>query len=201
LVHLFGVPPQPWLDRRDVEAPRFQQADHPLVDRHRLRADPPSIHAKEDIGGRESDSLVAVDERVIHRKALEERRGFPQDVVVVPALRPEQGRLQRSAVTEAMGPAEALDEDALHEHDLERRKVKTHFASSRYNASYSARLSPRAVSTSGRGLPRFRFSMKSRSASSITPWSCLPSRAAIFRTSSRTSGSAWVANFVNGDGI
>ena len=80
---------------------------------------------------REGDALVTVDEWMIHREALEQRRRLLDDVLVVAALGPEERRLEGAGIAQPVCPAEPLDQHALHDHDLDGREVDGHLASSR----------------------------------------------------------------------
>jgi hypothetical protein len=91
-----------------------------------LDLDVKAVASQEDIGGGESDALVAVDEAVIVAERLHQRSRFFFDGVVIAGLRTKNGGLNSSLVADTMETAEHLDQSMLHPVDFRYGKKIRH---------------------------------------------------------------------------
>jgi hypothetical protein len=85
-----------------------------------------AIAPQEDIGGGESDALIAVEEAVIVAEGLHQRGRFFFEGVVIADLRTKHGRLNSALIAETMDTAEYLEQSILHTVDFRYRKVIRH---------------------------------------------------------------------------
>ena len=90
--------------------------------RLRLDLQPPAIQAQKNIGGKKSDSLVAIHEGVIHQQGLEQRRRHLGDVPVVAGTGSIESALQKSNVAHARRAAKTPDEALVHQERLVQRE-------------------------------------------------------------------------------
>ena len=91
-----------------------------------LDVDVKAVASQEDIGGGESDALIAVEEAVIVAERLHQRSRFFLDGVVIAGLRTKNGGLNRALVADTMEIAEHLDQSMLHPVDFRYRKIFRH---------------------------------------------------------------------------
>src|ERR1039457_3262367 len=74
-----------------------------------LDLDIKAVAPQEDIGGCESDALIAVEEAVVVGERLHQRGRLLFDGVVIPDLRTKNGGLNRALIADAMETAEHFD--------------------------------------------------------------------------------------------
>lgn len=91
-----------------------------------LDVDVKTVASQEDIGGGESDALIAVEEAVIVAKRLHQRSRFFFDGVVIAGLRTKNGGLNSALIADTMETAEHLDQSMLHPVDFRYRKIIRH---------------------------------------------------------------------------
>src|SRR5208282_1448137 len=87
-----------------------------------------AVAPQEDIGGGESDALVAIEEAVVVRERLHQRSRFFFEGVVIADLRTKNGGLNRAFIADAMETAEHLNQAMLHSVDFRYRKIIRHLA-------------------------------------------------------------------------
>jgi hypothetical protein len=68
-----------------------------------------AIPPEEDVGGGESDALIAVDKSMVVGKGFHQRGGFFFDGIVVADLRTKNGGLYSALITDTMEAAEHFD--------------------------------------------------------------------------------------------
>src|SRR6266480_7758583 len=124
-----------------VEGSIVEELEQGVVDRCRVGREYVAVDSQEDIDHGESDSFVAVDERMVLNETFQECCGFVDDRVVVTSLRSRQCRFERSGVANARSAAVALNQYFVEEKSVCRRDVLRHLASDRYSSSRSLRLS------------------------------------------------------------
>src|ERR1700687_4025049 len=105
---------------------------------HRAADEPVSVRAfdlnvkavapQEDIGGGESDALVAVEEAVVVCERFHQRRRFFFERVVIAGLRTKNGGLNRTLIADTVETAEQLDQSMLHPVAFRHRQVIGHLA-------------------------------------------------------------------------
>ena len=81
---------------------------------------------QENIGGGESDALIAVEEAVVVAERLHQRGRFFFDGVVIAGLRTKNGGLNSALIADTLATAEHLDQSMLHPVDFRDRKVIRH---------------------------------------------------------------------------
>jgi hypothetical protein len=85
-----------------------------------------AVPPQEDVGGGESDALIAVEETVVVGKRLHHRRRFFFDGVVIADLRTKNGGLNSALIADTMQTTEQIDQSMLHPVDFRYRKVIRH---------------------------------------------------------------------------
>jgi hypothetical protein len=80
---------------------------------HRFDKQNVSVRCKERVGQGEGDPLIAVDEWMIVRERLHQRRSLFKQVLVVAALRAKDRELEEFAIANSVRPAETVDQIAL----------------------------------------------------------------------------------------
>ena len=111
----------PIKDLRKAEFVPLDRADDELVSVQVFDFDVEAVAPQEDIGGSESDALVAVEEPVGVSERLHQRGRLFFDGVVVSGLWAENGGLNRALVADPMPAAEHLDQPMLHQVDFRDR--------------------------------------------------------------------------------
>ena len=91
-----------------------------------LDLDVKAVASQEDIGGGESDALIAVEEAVVVAERLHQRSRFFFDGVVIAGLRTKNGGLNSALIADTMETAEHLDQSMLHPVDFRYRKIIRH---------------------------------------------------------------------------
>ena len=82
----------------------------------------PAIQSKEDVGCKESDPFIPIDERMIHEKGLKKRRGHFREVLIIAGSRAVKGAFEKTKVADSCGPSEPFDEGTMHgEHLIDRQ--------------------------------------------------------------------------------
>ena len=72
----------------------FQQSDQEPVGFVSIHLKLVTVQAQEHVGGKERNTLVSVDERVIHDERLKQRGSHFGEISIVAGLRAVQGALQ-----------------------------------------------------------------------------------------------------------
>jgi hypothetical protein len=73
-----------------------------------------TINSEKCVGRGKTDSLVAIEESMIVRKRLHERRRFMDEIVVVTILWAENGCFEKTPVAKSVDATKLIDELALH---------------------------------------------------------------------------------------
>ena len=92
----------------------FQETDKKPVRFLSLNLELPAIQSEEYIGGKERHSLVAIDERVIHKKGLHQSRSHFSQIRIVPRLRPIESALQQPNIPDSLGPPESIKQTLVY---------------------------------------------------------------------------------------
>lgn len=101
---------QPWIEPVEAEYAGVVQAIDEGKGLERVCDDRQPVDRRENVGCGEGRPLVAIDKRMVLRKTFLKSRCFSDQIVVVAGLRPEQRRLQRTQVADALAAAKAFDE-------------------------------------------------------------------------------------------
>ena len=85
-----------------------------------------AVPPQEDIGGRESDALITVEEAMVVAERLHQRGSFFFDGMVIADLRAKNGGLNSALIADTMETAEHLNQSMLHPVDFRYREVIRH---------------------------------------------------------------------------
>ena len=102
------------------------RADDERVSVQAFDLDAKAVASQEDIGGGESDALIAVEEPVVVTERLHQRGRFFFDGVVIADLRAKNGSLNSAFIADTMETSEHLDQSMLHPVDFRYHKVIRH---------------------------------------------------------------------------
>src|SRR5579871_2980793 len=95
----------------------------------RVRIQTHSVDGQENVPGRESGPLVAIDKRMVLRKALPKRGSFLNQIGVVPGLRPVKSGFQQPGIADAVRAAVALNQVGVQGEYFGKGKKLAHSAS------------------------------------------------------------------------
>ena len=110
----FDVLTDPVEDLGKAEFVPVHRADDERVSLKALDLDVKAVASQEDIGGGESDALIAVEEAVIVAERLHQRSRFFFDGVVIAGLRTENSGLNRGLIANTVDAAKQFDQSMLH---------------------------------------------------------------------------------------
>lgn len=96
-------------DLGEAEFVPVQRAVDERVSVQAFDLDVKAVASQEDIGGGESNALIAVEEAVVVAERLHQRSRFFFDRVVIAGLRTKNGGLNSALVADTMETAEHLD--------------------------------------------------------------------------------------------
>jgi hypothetical protein len=122
----FDVLTDPVEDLRKAEFLSVHRAVDERVSVRAFDLNVKTIASQEDIGGSESDALIAVGEAVVVAERLHQSSRFFLDGVVIAGLRTKNGGLDRALVADTPETAEHLDQSMLHPVDFRYRKMFRH---------------------------------------------------------------------------
>ena len=91
-----------------------------------LDLDVKAIASQKDIGSRESDALIPLEEAGVITERLHQRGRFFFDGAVIAGLRTKNGGLNSALIADTMETAEHFDQSMLHPVDFSYRKVIRH---------------------------------------------------------------------------
>jgi hypothetical protein len=120
------MPTDPVEDLGKAEFVPIHRAVDERVSVQAFDLDVKAIAPQEDIGGGESDALIAVEESVVVAERLHQRSRFFFEGVVIADLRAKNGGLNSAFIADAMETAEHLDQAMLHPVDFRYRQVIGH---------------------------------------------------------------------------
>lgn len=117
---------EPRLEVVEAKLLSLIQSEQEAVGGEVIEFETKAVHAQEGGSHSDRDSLVAVDERMILRKAFEQRRGLLDDILIVAALWSCQRRLQCRAITQAGRAAKDGEQAFVCGENLLDRRVEGH---------------------------------------------------------------------------
>jgi hypothetical protein len=85
-----------------------------FVSGNSLQLEVMAINPEKCVRRGKTDSLVAIEESMIVRERLHERRGFVGEVVIVAILRAKNGRFEKAPVAKSVNATKLIDQLAMH---------------------------------------------------------------------------------------
>jgi len=73
----------------------------------------PAIQSEEHVGREECNTLVSIDERVVHEQRFEKGCRHRREVFVIACLRPKEGTLQEPQIPNSPRTSECLDQSLV----------------------------------------------------------------------------------------
>lgn len=126
LGYLFYVLPDPNQDFSKAKLPPFQRAFDELVAFISLDIEVETVASQKNVGCRECDAFVSIDEPVVHPQGLHQGGSFFLLRIVVASLRSKHGRLYRTCISYTVQPPEQFDQPMLHPIDLGHSQILAH---------------------------------------------------------------------------
>jgi hypothetical protein len=108
-----GVLAQPVIEFREPQAPGFVQTDQEGKGLDIVGLQLISVYSQECCHCCHCDPFVPVNERMILRQTLLQRRGFLDDVDILAAQRSGQGRFERTTIPDAERTSELGDQPSV----------------------------------------------------------------------------------------
>ena len=100
-IHL-GVLTEPGFKAVEAELVRFVELHQKVISPNVVKFQAVPINAQECGADSDGGALVAVNKRMILRKAFEQGGGLPDEVPVVASARPSEGRFKGSEIADAL---------------------------------------------------------------------------------------------------